>query len=56
VLEKSYADVSLLAGMLIDKFRYHLPLYRQHQRMRAAGVTVSRAEPANDSETLRFWN
>jgi len=23
VLEKSYADVSLLAGMLVDKFRYH---------------------------------
>ena len=33
VLEKSHADVSLLAGLLIDKFRYHLPLYRQHQRM-----------------------
>ena len=47
VLEKSYADVSLLAGMLIDKFRYHLPLYRQHQRMRAAGVTVSRASLTN---------
>lgn len=43
VLEKSYADVSFLAGMLVDKFRYHLPLYRQHQRLRAAGVTVSRA-------------
>jgi transposase len=43
VLEKSYADVSLLAGMLVDKFRYHLPLYRQHQRMQAAGITVSRA-------------
>jgi len=43
VLEKSYADVSLLAGMLIDKFRYHLPLYRQHQRMQAAGITLSRA-------------
>ncbi len=42
VLEKSYADVSLLAGMLIDKFRSHLPLYRQHQRMQAAGITVSR--------------
>ncbi len=26
VLEKSYADVSLLAGMLVDKFRHHLPL------------------------------
>jgi transposase len=43
VLEKSYADVSLLAGMLIDKFRYHLPLYRQHQRLEAAGITVGRA-------------
>jgi transposase len=43
VLEKSYADVSLLAGMLVDKFRFHLPLYRQHQRLQAAGVTVSRA-------------
>jgi transposase len=43
VLEKSYADVSLLAGMLVDKFRYHLPLYRQHQRMKAAGITVSRS-------------
>src|SRR5262249_46569247 len=31
VLEKSRADVSLLAGLLLDKFRYHLPLYRQHQ-------------------------
>jgi transposase len=46
-LEKSYADVSLLAGMLVDKFRYHLPLYRQHQRMKAAGITVSRASLTN---------
>ena len=47
VLEKSYADVSLLAGMLVDKFRYHLPLYRQHQRMKAAGIEVSRASLTN---------
>lgn len=47
VLDKSYADVSLLAGMLIDKFRYHLPLYRQHQRMEAAGITVCRASLTN---------
>ena len=47
VLEKSYADVSLLAGMLVDKFRYHLPLYRQHQRMRACGIEVSRASLSN---------
>ena len=42
VLEGSRADVSLLAGMLVDKFAWHLPLYRQHQRMEAGGITVSR--------------
>jgi len=43
VLDRSLSDVSLLAGMLVDKFQFHLPLYRQHQRMVAAGITVSRA-------------
>ncbi len=43
VLERSFADVSVLAGLLVDKFRYHLPLYRQHQRLADAGLTVSRA-------------
>lgn len=43
VIPGSYADVSLLAGMVVDKLRYHLPLYRQHQRMAAAGITLSRA-------------
>jgi transposase len=43
VLEKSCADVSFLAGLLIDKFIFHLPLYRQHQRLAAAGVHLSRA-------------
>jgi transposase len=38
VFEKSVADVSLLAGLLIDKFAYHLPLYRQHQRLAHAGI------------------
>ncbi len=43
VFEKSHADVSFLAGLLIDKFQYHLPLYRQHQRLESAGIKVSRA-------------
>lgn len=43
VLGKSVADVSLLACMVIDKFRYHLPLYRQHQRMAAAGIHLARS-------------
>lgn len=43
VIEGSRADVSFMAGMLVDKFAYHLPLYRQHQRLAGAGVKVSRA-------------
>ncbi len=42
VFEKSHADVSFLVGMLIDKFQYHLPLHRQHLRLQAAGIHVSR--------------
>jgi transposase len=42
VLEGSRADVSFAAGILVDKFAWHLPLYRQHQRLEAAGIRVSR--------------
>ncbi|MGH8323722.1 MAG: IS66 family transposase, partial [Steroidobacteraceae bacterium] len=41
-LEGSRADVSFAAGLLMDKFAWHLPLYRQHQRLAAAGITVTR--------------
>ena len=47
VLEKSSTDVSLLAGMLIDKFSYHLPLYRQHQRLQQADIQLSRSSLGN---------
>jgi len=42
VIEGSRADVSFLAGLLVDKFAYHLPLYRQHLRLEDAGIRVSR--------------
>ena len=42
VLDNSRADVSFLAGLIVDKFLYHQPLHRQHQRMGSNGVTVSR--------------
>ena len=42
VIEGSRADVSFIAGLLIDKFAYHLPFYRQHQRLADGGITVSR--------------
>lgn len=47
VLERSIADVSLLAGLLVDKFQFHLPLHRQHQRMAQMGVTVARSSLTN---------
>ena len=42
VLERSVADVSFLVGLLVDKFLYHLPLYRQHQRLLQSGIQLSR--------------
>jgi hypothetical protein len=47
VIDKSFADVSLLVGLILDKFRYHLPLYRQHQRLEACGIHISRATLVN---------
>ncbi len=41
MLDNSLADVSLLTGLLVDKFQFHLPLYRQHQCIQQAGVTVT---------------
>ncbi len=46
--EGSVADVSVIAGILVDKFAYHQPLYRQHQRLQDVGVTLSRS-------TLTQW-
>lgn len=42
VIESSRADVSFVAGLLLDKFAYHLPLHRQHQRLLDAGFKLSR--------------
>jgi len=47
VLEGTYADVSLIAGLMVDKAVYHLPLHRQHLRMLQSGVTLSRATLIN---------
>ena len=46
--EGTMGDVSVVAGVLVDKFCYHLPLYRQHQRLLMCGVTIARA-------TLTTW-
>jgi len=47
VLDKSLADVSFLAVLIIDKLVYHLPLYRQHQRLKAGHIELSRSTLTN---------
>lgn len=42
VFEGAHADASFLASMAVDKLKYHLPLYRQHQRLMASGVHIDR--------------
>ena len=42
VIEGSRADVSFIVGVMVDKFQWHLPLYRQHQRLIEAGFKLSR--------------
>ncbi len=47
VLGRTSVDVSFLAGMLIGKFGYHLPLHRQHQRLADSGIRVGRSSLTN---------
>jgi len=47
VLERSFADTTFLAGILVDKFSYYLPLYRIHQRLSMSGITISRSTLTN---------
>lgn len=42
VFKNSCVDVSFVAALLIDKFLWHLPLYRQHRMLATAGITVNR--------------
>lgn len=42
IIERSFAEVSFLTGMIVDKFQFHLPLHRQHQRLVSSGIYISR--------------
>lgn len=43
MLDSCRADVRFIAGIIIDKFAYHQPLYRQHVKLQDSGINVSRA-------------
>jgi transposase len=42
VFENSIYDVSFLAGLPIDKYQFHLPLYRQHQTIKNSDIFLDR--------------
>ncbi len=48
VFKNSCADVSFIAAMLIDKFLWHLPIYRQHRMLALTGIIINRG-------TLTLW-
>ena len=50
IFDKSIVDVSFLASMLVDKFVYHSPLYRQHQKLQANGFKLARSSLTNWSK------
>jgi hypothetical protein len=55
VFEGSQADISVIAGMMVDKLAFHLPLYWQHQRLHDAGIQVSKApDLTRCTKLLRF--
>ena len=43
VIRRSFADVSFMAELAVEKCCYHLPLYRQHQRLEQSGIHVTRS-------------
>jgi len=54
VIEGSRADVSFIAGLLVDKLVYHLPLYRQHQRLAQCGASACRGSGSRRSRKRRL--
>ncbi len=40
---KRHADPSLMAGILTNKFRYHLPIHRQMKMFQDAGANIARS-------------
>ena len=48
VIPKGLADTSLLTDIILEKYLYHMPFYRQVQRFKNMGLTIS-------SSTIGDW-
>jgi transposase len=43
IFANSYLSAGVIADMFLDKCLYHIPLYRQHQRLKQEGVYLARS-------------
>lgn len=48
----SMAALSFLVGLVVQKYRFHMPLYRIHQMLQSTGITVSRMSLTNYEHRL----
>ena len=44
VLPNTIYDVSFIAGLVVDKYQFHIPTYRQHQAIQNAGIYIDRGQ------------
>lgn len=47
VIRGSFMEPEFLAGIVVDKILYHLPLYRIHQRLKDGGIWIARSSLTN---------
>ena len=47
VIRGSFMEPEFLAGIVVDKILYHLPLYRIHQRLKDSGIWIARSSLTN---------
>jgi len=47
VFPGSYAETDFVVGLLVDKFKYHIPIFRQQQMIKDAGIYLCRSTLVN---------
>jgi transposase len=47
LIERGLPTEALVADIVVSKYAWHLPLYRQAQMMAAEGITIDRSTLAN---------
>ncbi|WP_368736432.1 transposase [Endozoicomonas sp. ONNA1] len=41
LFDRSFPDVSFIAGLLVENYCFRAPLYRQHQKLESSRIAIS---------------